>query len=909
MLKKILITLFIVPVIAAAIYGYFHFKQIKTPLSSVIQAIPSNSAAILKCNHPQQSLKNFTMQNPVWKSLVSYPFFGEMHSQLGFLDGLFLANKDASNAILDKPLFISIHPDAENRFGYLFFINLPNTISKKQVNDFVTNAAGKSAGYSMRIYDGVALNELVINEGKTLYYFFTKGIFACTFSRFLIEDAIMQLNSGIAISADPSFDKVWNAAGKKVEATLFLNYNYSAQILNNIIQNKAAKFTKSFSSFANWTCLDIKAKSNAYQLTGFTFSIDSSNNYLGIFNGQSPQECNIAGHIPASTAYFNCYTLSDLNLYFKNYDNYLGHSTAHFSRLESLNKLNKNFGVNAQNFFKQWMGNQFAYVITEPETMDYTQNCYALIETNGNADVDKILADFKYKVESKIGRRDSVSEIFRGYKLDRIAQVDLIPLVFGDIFQKLKEAHFVRMNNQVIFANSSAALKNWINQQLAGRSLQANENYKSFAENIATQSTIFVYAAPARSTFLYQDNFQADFLNWNQAKAETIQKFHAIAIQLNAAPSLFYSNVYMEYNDCYRKIDNSILDAETDTIINSKPTFLKHPKDSSVKIFVQDAANKIYLFDDRGKLVWKQEMDEKIISEVQALQDPKSKQLAILFSTKTKIYLLDDLGDDIGKFPVQLPFIASNGVKVVDYDHSGEYRFLIATENKRLYNFSYKGDPTNGWEAVTNASEINTDVQFFRAKGLDYIVVVDKSGTINLLDRKGKSVVKFKSKFKNILGNEFFLDIQNTLNASSIIGCDSAGLVTKLYFSGKSEKLQFNKAQKDFHFLYFKKSGQYGFLTKNTLQLYDQQRNLKSESKLNFSGLLSPAYYEDENKNPQIAIAESGKGIRMISGDGMIRISHEVAPTTPAVLSQFFGDKSWYVGLASGKKLIVYPTY
>ncbi|MBL0049645.1 MAG: hypothetical protein IPP32_16290 [Bacteroidetes bacterium] len=283
MLKKILITLFLVPVIGAAIYGYFHFKQIKTPLSSVIKAIPANAAVVLKCNTPKSSLQNFSVANPMWKSLVSYPFFGDLHTDMRFLDALFATNIEAYKNIQDKPLFISAHPDASNHFGLLYLLNLPNTLSKKQLNDFIQNAAAKTSIYSLRIYDGVALNELKINEDKTLYYFFNQGIFACTFSRFLMEDAIVQLNSGTPISADPAFDKIWNSAGKKVEATLFINYTYFPQLFSTMLEPKEAGFLKALSTFANWTSLDIKTKPNSYQLNGFTLSKDSSNNYLNIF--------------------------------------------------------------------------------------------------------------------------------------------------------------------------------------------------------------------------------------------------------------------------------------------------------------------------------------------------------------------------------------------------------------------------------------------------------------------------------------------------------------------------------------------------------------------------------------------------------------------------------------------------
>jgi hypothetical protein len=909
MLKKILVTLLIVPVIGAAIYGYFHFKQIKTPLSPVIQAIPTNAAFILKCNTPKASLQNFSLQKNSWKSLLSYPFFGDMHRDIHYLDGLFANGSDALKQITDKPLFISVHPDASNQFDFLYLLNLPNTLTKKQVNDFIAKASTTEPSYNLRIYDGVALNELKLNSSKTLFYFFNKGIFACTFSQYLIEDAIRQLNSGMAISADPAFDKVWNAAGKKVEATLFINYHYTAEILKYLSLTKESEYLKTLSGFANWTCLDLKIKDENYQLNGFTYSKDTSNNYLRLFKEQQPQEITLSANFPASTAYFQCITLSDVNRYFKNYDSYLNTLTSQFSRQEQLSKLNKTYGVNAQIFFKQWMGNQFAAVITEPDKEDYSSNCYAVFASNGSASVHQTIKEFSAKISNHKKTNDTVAELFRGYEIQHIKADYLVPLVFGEAFGKIKNTYLVELNKEVVIANSAAALKKWINTLLAKQTLSEDKNYISFAENSSSKASLSIYSALARSGQLFKNNFKSELLNWDETKTETLKNFHAASFQLSAKEDLFYSSIYAAFKPCYTKPASSIWETELDTTLHQRPFVLIDPKDNSRKIIVQDDAQKIYLLDNAGKVIWKRELKEKIMSEVQAINGSKNNKLQILFSTNTKIYLLDEDGDNVGKFPIVLKYKASNGVKVIDYDKNGDYRFLIAEENKRIYNFTRKGDAVNGWEAVPNNAPVVAPISSFRAMGLDYLVVVDQGGTVNLLDRKGKSVVKFKQKFKNLNRAAYTLVVDATLNSTSIIGCDSLGQFIRLYFSGKITRSDSFKTQEDFYFASNESATKFVILTKNKLVFYDENYAKISEINLNLTALSAPSVFSNSSGNLNVVVSNPDKGTLLISDSGLAVVDIKDMVSGAPITAQLFGDASWYTLFGAANKIKVTAAY
>ncbi|MBL0049647.1 MAG: hypothetical protein IPP32_16300 [Bacteroidetes bacterium] len=97
---------------------------------------------------------------------------------------------------------------------------------------------------------------------------------------------------------------------------------------------------------------------------------------------------------------------------------------------------------------------------------------------------------------------------------------------------------------------------------------------------------------------------------------------------MSANANLFYSSIFASYKPCYKKANESLLDIQLDTTILTKPSILLDPADSSRLIFVQDASNKIYLIDNKGKILWKNEMKEKIMSEVQSVNEKKKCNLS-----------------------------------------------------------------------------------------------------------------------------------------------------------------------------------------------------------------------------------------------------------------------------------------
>ena len=69
----------------------------------------------------------------------------------------------------------------------------------------------------------------------------------------------------------------------------------------------------------------------------------------------------------------------------------------------------------------------------------------------------------------------------------------------------------------------------------------------------------------------------------------------------------------------------------------------------------------------------------------------------MVFNTKSKLHVIDILGNEIERFPIKFNYLASNPVSIFDYDNNKDYRFLIAGDDNKIHNYNISGTQVTGW--------------------------------------------------------------------------------------------------------------------------------------------------------------------------------------------------------------------
>ena len=131
--------------------------------------------------------------------------------------------------------------------------------------------------------------------------------------------------------------------------------------------------------------------------------------------------------------------------------------------------------------------------------------------------------------------------------------------------------------------------------------------------------------------------------------------------------------------------------------------------------------------------------------------------------------------------------MASNPVSIFDYDNNKDYRFLIAGEDFKIYNYNISGNNVSGWIQPELTSSIDRQLKHFAIDGLDYILSIQKSGVIKLFNRRGRERYTVKNKIFLPYKSNFTIDKSFIIDSTSIVFEDSLGGISKLVL-GKSCK-------------------------------------------------------------------------------------------------------------------------
>lgn len=167
-----------------------------------------------------------------------------------------------------------------------------------------------------------------------------------------------------------------------------------------------------------------------------------------------------------------------------------------------------------------------------------------------------------------------------------------------------------------------------------------------------------------------------------------------------------------------------------------RPWTIKNHYTGAREVLIQSEAGRLTLYSAAGQKLWSATVDGSVLGDVQQVDLFDNGKLQLAFSTTNSIYLLDRNGNLVEGFPVRLPSAASSPLAIFDYDNSHDYRFVIATDDGQLLNYSPDGTATRGWKAGGFDSAI-AEVRHLRIRTKDYVFAREIGGPVHLLKRDG----------------------------------------------------------------------------------------------------------------------------------------------------------------------------
>ena len=622
----------------------------------------------------------------------------------------------------ENKLLIGINIISKNKIESIFFIE-KNKINKKYLFKKID-----SLGYAIneRIYNENKIYE--VNDNSNNYNFlFINDFMIFSGSSLLIEDVIRTSKNKKLSFQFNNEDLFKQVKLEKDFGNLYLNFNKINELINVIINNN--NFIK-LDVLPKSSFLDIDYNKNNFYLNGFTSTINQT------FKSNIPISESMYKLIPTNTIYF--YHLNSNNI-------------------NDFNIVN-NFDDDSLNIY-------FGYEIGR-----------IIVENDFSNSHEEILI---FNKENLKNINVSDSSEYKNYFIKTLKKNILKNLLNKTFIKDSIPIYYFEYDKFVFFGTKTSILRNYIddiiNKKLWGKKIY----YNNYISKLNKNSNI--------SLIINIDKLLNNLIP--SKKYKIIKHFDFISFQMKGIENKFYTNITIQEKDIKLKYEEKIQPNKTFIAENKliiKPNIVFSHLDNSPEIITQDKNFNVYQLSSDLKPIWKDSIDNTIISKVFQIDYYRNNKKQILFSTKKNIHSYDRKGNKLIGFPLKNPSISPiEFINLIDYDNSKRFRIAVANKNGEVYLLNKNGKKLSGWNPLVMNNELNQAPKHIRIAGKDYIIIILKNGEIYLKNRKGENYKGFPIKTKSTISSKVYLAKGGNSKNSFIEIIDDEGNFYKINFNGK----------------------------------------------------------------------------------------------------------------------------
>jgi len=768
------IGLFLLAILATGVYFYQRYSII---LLDPMRGVPSDAAMILEIKNPAESLQNF-FNGEFRKSIEDDEWIAGAEKNFHLFDSLLQESSSISEIWDDQSVVISTHLIKAGRFDYLYLTNLPRGWTEQNLKRFIEEGWSMSGKIERREYEGVNIYESRLNDTTIFTFASTKSIALFSVSSLLVEQAVRQLMDGRSVTQTKAFLSVIPQAGESASIHVYFNNQSLKDIATSISPDYNNGFFRMAASFARWNGYKVNVEEGFFLMDGNTVTFDTTS-YLSYFRNQQPQALNAASIAPLRSALLFSYGLSSFPGYSSHLHANSGYSLDMSSRKKVLNDLQQKFQVSFEPAFTAWIGNEMTLIITEPAGTTFDNNVFACIKAKHIADAMNTLNNTRDAVAKQSGIAATV-ENYRDHEISTIAIRGIIPLVYGKIFSGLSGCSYTSINDYIVFSNQHASLKSLIDENEDGKTLLKDDLYRNATSRLNGTSNALLYVNTQRTFNLYRPDRMHSFLS-------TVYSSTGMYSQWNYKGAALQSKLLFDFNKKSLKEPVLYWATQLDTLLDSDPAIVRE-QDGNAYVYLQDAKYNLYKIDESGNIIWKKNLEEKILSQMHVVDLYRDGRQQLLFNTSSKLIALDGEGNSAGHYPIRLPAPATNGCTIASTTSS--FVIYVACGNHYLYAYEAGGKPVSDWAYLRTGNFVRKPIQTFsNAKGT-YLLINADSGEVIITDRKGIQKISYAGKFSQSENGENFVYDSDSSGNVTWMTTDTVGNIILFTLEGSISKTE-----------------------------------------------------------------------------------------------------------------------
>ncbi len=831
MKKNLIITISVVLIVAAAIFYFSKSENSFFKESSLYTAVPVSVPVFIELN----SFKSIPFDSPLFEKwadvekIIGFKMWGEK------LDSIIKENGDIQNGLRSDRLIVALGLMGDQSLTPLL-IQKAESIGRKKSIETLSRVLFPEPEftYAEIDYTGYKITSATTAEGKkSFHYCFTDGLVIASQNLVLVQQSLLQLTEN-GIKTDPSFEKITKSMNSEPDVAFFVNQRLFPDILLDYVNSSSFaemnefgeelkknhyRNIRNFKQFSAWSELEAEFNDNDILLKGITVANDTANHFLSVFNGQEPQRSGAGGILPRNTSFYTSYSFSNKKLFFDRLEKYFTLAGSFYKREDLIGKMETDLRIGFKKTFQSIVKSEMIVAVTDIPAETVEKTTFFIFDVNGKSRTENVLDSMLLNYAN---RKNQLPDDFKSvYSINDKKEFTIIEFPFpsfpgillGKPFYTAQAKYAVFYKDFLVFCNTSNGLQNYLYNMEEGQLLSNDSRFERAKSNVIGKANISSYFNMGRVLNLSEELLSSDLTKKLEKKKSVLRKFQAVNWQVGAGKEVFTSEINLIFDNGKPEEEDINMDSNTPgTLENSgdtqtawqcnistqlitKPIFtFNHGDKENREIMVQDKSNKLHQISNDGKIRWSIDTGEPIMSEIFQIDYLANGKLQYLFSTKTKMFIVDRNGVNLEGFPVAFPAKATNGVSVLDYDNNRIYRYFVACEDNKIYAYDKQGKIMSGWVFEGTKSEVNTPIQHFKIKGKDYIVFKDRY-RIYIQNRKGEALAKTAAEFENSR-NPLILSLGKT---PFIIATDTKGTIYNIDFDGNYTEKKVGKFD-DEHF-------------------------------------------------------------------------------------------------------------
>jgi len=875
---------FLLLFVVAGVLYLFNTKTVRR--GNLWQMLPNTPALILQTDHAGDFMAKFGNNNEIWNALIRTKGFKHVYQQLTFVDSVFNTNKHWIEQFKEGELFAAVYPGKDQ---FLFLLQSKKLPRIEAIKNFLKTSLGTDFAiiYKHRGNFPIAVIKIFdIATNKSCWLWKMDGSLLFTTQESLMEAAISGYSmQEMHFSDNDGFKAVEKTSGKLVDARLFVYYPVLGQLFSGFTANRFKNVAKNIGQFAGWSETDLMINSQDIIFSGYTQAGNKS--ALAHFKNQQPVS-------------LNAYTLFPFNSTFS--------FTQGFSDFSTLTgkKISAKFKIAYQADIKKLIkltGNDVSLVSNALNSKEIPQKTWAIVQLKNSPRIAQLFKSLALKSGNhKLYRSGN-------YSIRKINIDHFLTYLYGERFSTITQNFYCIINGFAVFANSPSALTNLIQYSETGKTLDLDDNYKSFSNNLAGTSNMLIQIRP-RSMLGLIDYFlnkktAASLRDYNSF----LQNIQGIAFQYSHDASLFYTNFYLRYNKSFKEENLALWKTKLNDAIVGKPFLVKDHKSKKYDIIVFDRGNRMYLINHTGKILWTRLLPQLPLSPIYPVDFYKNGKIQYLFNTKDDLFLIDRKGRYVAGYPIAVHPDATNGLSLFDYTHRKDYRILLAQADKRIYDYTLNGNQVRGWLKPQMQAIVSQKVVRLLAGRKDYIIINDDANHVKIVNRRGQQRIYLKAAVNKAKHSGYY--VNKTNNKGLILTTNTSGKLVYISANGKLRFTDFGNFSPNHFFLYDDFNGNgfkdFIFVDGNKLKVFDRFKKLLFSYTFNEDITVQPEFFSLGDRQKVLGIvASQEKIIYLFDSKGNILINRGLTGETPFTVGSLNNNREVNIITATGSTLYNY---